>query len=154
MIVIGYQGIGKTTLAKQNKRYVDLESSCFWFAGKREDNWFEVYCNIAEHLSKQGYVVLVSPHNEVRNRLKTSNEMVAAFIPNLKLKDKWIEKLKKRWDVDKSDKNYKAYMSAACDYEKHIIDIFTDGFYTVILNNFDYDLQREVEDIINYERVF
>lgn len=30
MIITGYQGIGKSTLAKTNDKIIDLESSCFW----------------------------------------------------------------------------------------------------------------------------
>lgn len=56
MIFIGYQGIGKSTLAGYN-RYIDLESGNFWINGKRDENWYIPYCNIAEHLSEQGYRV-------------------------------------------------------------------------------------------------
>lgn len=41
MIVIGYQGIGKSTLANDNVskiKFIDLESSCFWNDGKRSED--------------------------------------------------------------------------------------------------------------------
>ena len=66
MIIIGYQGIGKSTLSARNLKYVDLESSNFWFDDPetkqrvRHFNWYEMYCNVAEYLSRQGYVVFVS----------------------------------------------------------------------------------------------
>ena len=66
MIVIGYQGIGKSTLAARNLKYIDLESSNFWFDDPetkqrvRHSNWYEMYFNVAEDLSRQGYVVFVS----------------------------------------------------------------------------------------------
>lgn len=38
MIVIGYQGIGKSTLANKDLRFIDLESGNFWVDGKRADD--------------------------------------------------------------------------------------------------------------------
>ena len=37
MIITGYQGIGKTTLASKNDKIIDLESSSFW---KHEEDAF------------------------------------------------------------------------------------------------------------------
>ena len=51
MIVIGYQGIGKSSLAGRNNIFIDLESGNFWVDGKRADDWYKPYCQIAEHLS-------------------------------------------------------------------------------------------------------
>jgi len=36
MIVIGYQGIGKSTLSKTNDKYIDLESGNFFVDGTRQ----------------------------------------------------------------------------------------------------------------------
>ena len=66
MIVIGYQGIGKSTLANKDLRFIDLESGNFWVDGKRADDWYKPYCQIAEHLSRQGYIVFTSSHEVVR----------------------------------------------------------------------------------------
>ena len=91
MIIIGYPGIGKSTLAGQNN-YIDLESSNFWNKGKRPDDWYIYYCNIALDLSRQGYVVFVSSHEAVRNRLKyaITDERIICIYPSLELKDEWI----------------------------------------------------------------
>ena len=69
MIVIGYQGIGKSTLAQKQFKYIDLESSALRRDGVRWHNWYEPYCLVAEWLSKQGYIVFVSSHKEVRDYL-------------------------------------------------------------------------------------
>lgn len=37
MIIIGYQGIGKSTLAKNSLKYIDLESGNFWINGERDE---------------------------------------------------------------------------------------------------------------------
>ena len=52
MIIIGYQGIGKSTLAGKDNKFIDLESGNFWVNGERVENWYIPYCQIAEHLSK------------------------------------------------------------------------------------------------------
>ena len=63
MIVIGYQGIGKSTISHASKgNFIDLESGNFWVDGKRDPEWFKPYCQIALHLHKQGYVVFTSSH--------------------------------------------------------------------------------------------
>lgn len=87
MIIIGYQGIGKSTLSSICLKYIDLESSVFWIDGKRHDDWYIAYTQIAENLSRQGYVVFVSSHEVVRNALKNSKEKVICCVPAPYLKD-------------------------------------------------------------------
>lgn len=97
MIIIGYQGIGKSTLAGKNK-CIDLESGNFWFYDLetyqkvRHNDWYVPYCNIANHLSEQGYTVFTSSHEVVRNELKKSKEDVFIIYPSIELKDEWIKK--------------------------------------------------------------
>ena len=111
MIIIGYQGIGKSTLAGRDK-FIDLESGNFWVDGKRAEDWYKPYCQIAEHLSAQGFTVFTSSHEVVRKQLRNSKEKVFVAFPSLELKDCWIEKLKMRWEDTQLDKDYKAYMNA------------------------------------------
>ena len=88
MIVVGYQGIGKSTLTGRDCKYIDLESGNFWIDGRRADDWYKPYCKIAEHLSEQGYIVFVSSHETVRQYLvENSRELVALVYPSIELKD-------------------------------------------------------------------
>lgn len=146
MIIVGYQGIGKSTLANEDINYIDLESGNFWVDGKRADDWYKPYCKIAEHLSRQGYRVFVSSHECVRKALKDSNEQVVCCVPAVGLKEQWIERLKKRYEADpmKSEKNYKAYMNTVDRYEDNITEIEFSGFPLVILTSIDYDLDAEI----------
>ena len=141
MIVVGYQGIGKSTLAKLDLRFIDLESGNFWVDGKRADNWYKPYCKIAEHLSRQGYIVFTSSHEVVRNQLKNSNEKVICCVPALSLKDEWIQRLKDRYEESVLEKDYKAYMNAADRYIENITEIANSGFEVLWLESIDYDLQ-------------
>lgn len=147
MIFIGYQGIGKSTLAG-NGRYIDLESGNFWINGKRDENWYIPYCHIAEHLSEQGYRVFTSSHEVVRNYLSTSNEDCFVVYPALHLKDEWIAKLKLRYENSKLDKDYKAYMNAVDRYEDNIKEIMDCGFIRIQIDNMDYNLDELIEKAI------
>ena len=53
MIVIGYQGIGKSTLVKECNSYIDFESSNFKINGERPEGWEQMYCEAALDLSRQ-----------------------------------------------------------------------------------------------------
>lgn len=144
MIIIGYQGIGKSTLAKNSKRFIDLESGCFWVDGQRPQDWYKYYCQIAEHLSKQGYIVFTSSHKEVREEFKKSKELVTCCAPSLELKSAWIDKLKDRYEFSKLEKDYKAWKNAEACYEENIIDITNDGFYTFVIDNINYNLKTVI----------
>ena len=146
MIIIGYQGIGKSTLASKDNNFIDLESSSFFHNGKRPNNWYVYYCNIAANLSRQGYNVFVSSHEVVRNRLKKyfSDEKVICIYPSIDLKDEWIKKLKDRFDKDISDKNYKAWMNAVDRYIDNIIEIKNCGIPGIEITSMDYDLHGEI----------
>ena len=150
MIVIGYQGIGKSTLAGRNNKFIDLESSNFWVDGKRADDWYKPYCQIAEHLSKQGYIVFTSSHEVVRKQLEKSMETVVLAFPSIELKDEWIDKLKDRFFRTNSDKDYKALMNAEDRYEENIQELEASNIeYKMVLKNIDYDLEAALIHMIN-----
>lgn len=143
MIVIGYQGIGKSTLAGRDNKFIDLESGNFWVDGKRADDWYKPYCNIAEHLSKQGYIVFTSSHEVVRKQLENSNEIIVLVYPSIELKDEWIDKLEERYAMSKLEKDYKALMNAVDRYEENIKELSESNhkYCRVVLTKMDYDLE-------------
>ena len=149
MIVVGYQGIGKSTLAGKNHQYIDLESGNFWVDGKRADDWYKPYCQIAEHLSQQGYVVFTSSHEVVRNQLAKSSETVVVVHPAPHLKDEWIKKLHDRWQITGLDKDYKAYMNALDRYTENIQELKTcDIPYKLEISVIDYDLEALLDYLV------
>lgn len=142
MIVIGYQGIGKSTLAGRNNRFIDLESGNFWVDGKRADDWYKPYCQIAEHLSQQGYVVFTSSHQVVRDQLRGSTETVILAYPSIGLKDFWIKKLEQRYQKTGLEKDYKALMNAKDRFEENIRELSEDKMFShMTLGSMDYDLE-------------
>lgn len=143
MIVMGYQGIGKSTLASKDARYIDLESSNFWVDGKRADDWYKPYCQIAEHLSQQKYVVFTSSHEVVINFLKeNSKEIIVAVVPDPELKNRWIQKLEERYNKTHLDKDYKALKNAEDRYAENIKEIVDSNIPTIILKDTIYDLDK------------
>lgn len=145
MIIIGYQGIGKSSLAGRDNKFIDLESGNFWVDGKRAADWYKPYCQIAEHLSKQGYIVFTSSHEVVRNQLRNSSEVVVVAYPALNLKDMWIDKLEERYRATGLDKDYKALMNAKDRYDDNIRELANcDIPYKLMLKNIDYDLEASI----------
>lgn len=147
MVIIGYQGIGKSTVAKINPNYIDLESGCFWVDGKRAKDWYIPYCQMALHLSAQGKNVFVSSHECVRKHLMSvpTEEKIIAVVPDLKLKDRWINKLKKRYEESHLEKDYKAYMNAVDRYTENIKEIMNDVEDVRVLRYMNYYLEGSLQ---------
>lgn len=146
MIIIGYQGIGKSTLAKDSLEYIDLESGNFWVNGERDEQWYKPYCNIANHLSAQGYTVFTSSHKEVREELKNSSEIVKIIFPSLDLKTDWLIKLKDRYNESMLEKDYKALVNASLRYEDNIKDLMNEPFDKIVIDNINYNLRELIEE--------
>lgn len=159
MIITGYQGIGKSTLANKNHKIIDLESSCFW---KEEDgirsrptDWYVYYCQMAQYLSKQGYIVFVSCHQEVRDWLSVHNEeKFCAIFPAKSIKEDWIQRLQNRYNVTQSKKDLKALEHAEKFYDSDINQLWYECQYNVeyyhnmaIIEDINYDLQALVDKL-------
>ena len=157
MIIIGYQGIGKSTLSDKDNKYIDLESSNFRIDGKRADDWYKPYGNIALDLSKHGYIVFTASHAPLREWLGTNNatgETIAVCYPSLSLKDAWIQKLQDRYDKTGLSKDYAALMNAKDRYSDNISEIIADAvkydFLKLVINSMEYDLGEIINGAIKW----
>lgn len=117
MIIVGYPGIGKSTLAHIVYEVIDLESSLF---RNLPGNWYEFYVSLTEHLSEQGKTVFVSSHGDVVNELIGSNEKVFLVYPSLDIEKDWIHKIGERLLEDPSMKNFRAYQRVKDMFEDDI----------------------------------
>lgn len=155
VIVVGYQGIGKSTLSNQNLHFIDLESSNFWNASKRPIDWYIYYSNIAVDLASQGYIVFTSSHKEVRQKLTSMKFPVGVHlvgvVPSEFLKDEWIKKLKDRFDTSGLDKDYKAWMNADDRFIENIREIKKDLPLVCEITRMDYDLKLILQSVFNQE---
>lgn len=151
MIVIGYQGIGKSSAAGMDN-FIDLESGNFWVDGKRAADWYKPYCHIALHLHRQGYVVCTSSHEVVRNYLHeivSDEDKASIFVcyPAMHLKEHWLYKLRTRYEHTKLDKDFKAWKGAEACFEQNIYDLANSGFNCIELTDEDYVLSDEIEKV-------
>lgn len=149
MIIIGYQGIGKSTLARYGLGFIDLESSLFYGKNGRSDDWYVYYCKIAEDLSSQGYVVFVSSHKQVRNYLKNSNEKTIIICPDISLKDEWVSKLHKRYICESTNKNLRAWKGEERYFDENIKDLMNDGIPVIAIRYMGYYLEALIRDYID-----
>lgn len=62
MVICGYAGVGKSYLAHNYPNIIDLESTPF------EKDW-DRYFKCGKHYSDQGFLVLLSCHKEIRERV-------------------------------------------------------------------------------------
>lgn len=149
MIIIGYPGIGKSSISNSDTRCIDLESSNFFVNDKRPDDWYKYYVQIAQHLSAQGYTVFVSSHKVVRDELKATNaEDVAVCFPNTNLKEQWLERLYDRYKRTRLDKDLRAAMNVEQNYLSNIVELYDEtiknGWMLIAIGTTDYDLYTDV----------
>jgi len=156
MIYVGYQGIGKSSLANKNKGYIDLESGNLWYYNedgeeRRDTHWYKLYVNFAIHLSEQGHDVFVSSHKIVREELSRRGVDFVVICPDKSLKDEWLTKLHLRYMMTDKIKDYKAYMNAKEMFDENIDDLMQEKHVHLIKDK-DYILQNEIKMFyINYE---
>ena len=148
LVIIGYQGIGKSSLAGWSK-CVDLESGNFFMGDKRADDWYIPYCQTALHIANQGYTVFVSSHKVVVNFLKSvplpeNVHRVVVFCPSRTMRDEWIERLQKRYDRTQLAKDYKALMNAKGRFEDNIDELVNCGLSVIQPAAMDYNLKNYV----------
>lgn len=154
LIIIGYQGIGKSSCASAFTSCIDLESGNFFVGGKRSWDWYIPYCQIAMNLANQGYVVFVSSHKEVREMLATMPLLpnvgkVVAFCPDRSMKEAWIERLRKRYEETGLHKDYKALKGAEAHFEENIRDLVNCPLPTYQPAAMDYDLMNYVNKMLS-----
>lgn len=164
LIVIGYQGIGKTTLVNHHSKslrvdgVIDLDSSVFKANnGQRPENWHVIYCDIAISLAKLGYIVMISSHKQVRQALakkyNPNNDTYSIVIicPHISLEHQWIAKLRNRYGIDHSESNFIAWKNATEQFSASINELSAQSdFSTVFIERMDYDLECI---IFSYQRL-
>ena len=149
MIIIGYQGIGKSFVAGVESGYIDLESSSFCINGKKHDDWYVPYCRVALELSQQGFTVFVSSHKEVREYLIRhifGNHIICVF-PEPQLQADWIKRLQKRYNDDPSEKNYRALINAKDRYKENVEEMKSWGGYYYGIDDIEFDLRDIIKEI-------
>ena len=84
MIISGFPGTGKSTMAKFS-RWIDLESTPF------ERDWAR-YAKVARHMSDNGYTVMVSTHEELLAEFEKMKVSYTVIIPPTTDKDTYLHR--------------------------------------------------------------
>lgn len=170
MIVVGYYGLGKSSVCEKNPGFIDLESKYF----RGDDTWIgkdkeglDRYIWLIEDLNAQGKTVFVSSNLDVRKKIFKSDrinsyESVAYIYPSIDIKDQWLSRLYNRWKESALQKDWYAYKRATRSYEEDISSISNDigkSMYYLItkdnINSFNledvvkrlaYDLERREDE--------
>lgn len=150
LIIVGFPGIGKSTLAKNIDNVIDLESS--WFP--KVEGWANTYCTVANELCAEGFIVCVSSHAEVRKALVEQyaqyQNLIVLIYPSVCLYDDWIIKLEDRYNNTGLEKDARAlnymrnnYFNAVQEMEDTYIQNST-VFDRRELKSIDYDLKGAI----------
>lgn len=94
MIICGFPGTGKSTMAKFS-RWVDLESTPF----RRRGQWL-LYAEVAKHMSDNGYTVMVSTHKEMIDALERIETPYTVVVPNVNDFNAYISRYKQRGNTE------------------------------------------------------
>ena len=153
MIIIGFPGIGKSTLASNNDKFVDLESSYFKTPDSRNDDWVVEYCKLAEFLSKNGSIVFISSHKAVRDYIAKmrTDELVACVFPSERIREQWVKKLEDRYMNSGLDKDYRAFIRTRDHYDDYIRELYSDDgiSYKWVITDINYDLEEEINKLFD-----
>lgn len=143
MIIIGYPGIGKTNLGGR-KNFIDLDSTLF----NNIDSWYNLYCDVAESLSNQGFNVLVSSHKIIRKILKNRDVKVISIVPSISLKDEWLQMLKNRSDASNLEKDQSSYLLAKSNYDCDIVSIKNDFKNNYVIKDMNFSLEKIIYSMV------
>ena len=156
-IILGYPGIGKSSTCLNG--FVDLESS--YFTPYNEKNDFNQYFQVAVSIARQGFNVFVSTHSTVValfKKMVDSEEMLSQYgiydvriiCPAKTLKDQWIDRLRKRYEYTKKEKDRRALRRASEHFDEDIDSLVNCGLIVHQIEKLPYDI-RDLLESIGYE---
>ena len=151
LIIIGYPGIGKTSVSSSLQGIIDLNSSIFTINNEHFDGWESIYCRSAIHLANQGYTVLVSSHYKVVQKLKEgrskNNYYLAIVCPSIGIKKEWIDRLEHRYNSNKSKSNYDSLIWVKENYNNDIVNLTGWIATTICIDRMDYNFSEIVTSL-------
>ena len=160
MIIFGYQGIGKSTLANRNidTIFIDLESSMFRtpMHPERSEDWFQAYGNIVYDLNKQNKFIFSACHQQIRDYIASEKDLKGVMsvicYPSIELREEWLYRLRQRWIDTQLPKDKAAVDYAEASYSSSIKALDKDTDYDhLILTKMNYNLHDILIGYFNYK---
>lgn len=160
MIIFGYQGIGKSTLANRNidTIFIDLESSMFRtpMHPERSEDWFQAYGNIVYDLNKQNKFIFSACHKQIRDYIASEKDLKGVMsvicYPSIELREEWLYRLRQRWIDTQLPKDKAALDYAEASYSSSIKALDKDTDYDhLILTKMNYNLHDILIGYFNYK---
>ena len=157
LIICGYPGIGKSSIAGWNN-CIDLESSYFSHDKQGREispmDWQSTYCKLAMDLACQGYTVMVSTHEGVRvefKKLKIHRRYkdipIVIFCPRLGMKEEWAIRLVNRYIKTNNEKDLRAFNGAIGLWDINMEHMGKQQFPIYHPESIDYDLRDYILQI-------
>ena len=130
MIVCGYPLVGKSTAARYSPRIIDLDCRLFNIRGGLDvDSVDSVnrYCNVADSMSKQGCIVMISSHKYVRDELNRRGIDYSIWLPAPDLKGQWVNEAYMRYKRTDNDKDKRAAEHIASHFDEDVQELLNDA---------------------------
>lgn len=110
LIICGFPGVGKSTIATQNNKIVDHESRKY----EKTIGWERNYINDCKKLLIESKIVLMTTHDSVRKMLKLKDMQYYLVYPDKSLKDEYLLRYRSRGSsqefIESLDKNWDNYL--------------------------------------------
>lgn len=149
MIIIGYLGVGKSTVSNKNPNYIDFDSSMF----PKEEGWEKDYVERAEALSEQGFTVFVSAHKAVQDLLLNSKEKIIVVYPAVGMRHSWIKKLSDRYDKTQFESDKRALERCVECFSFDIARMSNLPFKKIELKQSSgYNLEEMINDLLDGDK--
>lgn len=151
MIILCFQGCGKTCLADKSKGIIDLDSRianrmCMVGNGKNIPNWPVMYVDTLLYLDKQGYTVLGNISRAIIDGLDHAKVKFHIITPDTTLKEQWLDKLRTRYNTSKDGNDLAAWQMAITDFDYVYKDMSKRDNVTFI-KDMDYSLEQIIDEV-------
>ncbi len=152
MLISGFPGIGKTRASKLFNAIIDLDSMQYI----NKEKYPYCYLYDAIHLSKKGYIVLISQDLQVVELMAVSGEDYLIVCPDISLKNEYMVRYLKRGNVnswiDTTMKNWDAHINKLKTYPQENLITLQSGQYlsdimTTIKLKKDTNKDKDVEKL-------
>lgn len=141
IVIVGFPGIGKSECEKRNpgKLFFDLESSEYHYDIHGDplptEEWVKKYVDLIKKIvnsEKNGKIILVSSHKEVRDELKRRKIPYIIVMPDRSDKNEYL----KRYLARKSSMEFIQKLNN--NWEKWIEELILDTAPIIFLSRYSY----------------